>query len=142
MNRQILIAVALAGMAAAGIPAARAGADAAHTPADGGSERRSILKALPRHYHAVNFTVNYMKVHHGWCWTDVTPLNDKGKAVAEGGPQLLHLNAGKWIVLDLNSVPADPNDPLGPEDASVGFIKNLRKKYTGVPADIFPKPKH
>jgi len=142
VKRQIWIAIALAGIAAGSTAAVRARADKAHTPADGSSERQSILKALPRNYHAVRFTVNFMKVHDGWCWTDVTPLDNKGKAVAEGGPQLLHLKSGKWIVLDLNTVPPDPKDPLGPEDASVGFVKNVRKKYTGVPADIFPKPAH
>jgi hypothetical protein len=142
VKRQLWTAIALAGIAATSLIAKRAAADTTHTPADSSSERQSLLKALPRHYHAARFTVNYTKVHNGWCWSDVTPLDEKGKAVAEGGPELLHLKAGKWTVLDLNSVPPDPKDPMGPEDASIGFVKNLHKKFNGVPADIFPKPAH
>ena len=86
----------------------------------------------------VTFKVNYLKVHNGWAWTDVTPLGAEGKPVAEGGPQLLHLEKDKWIVIDLSRIPEDPNDPMGAEDASPGFIKNLQKKYPSVPIDIFP----
>ena len=39
-------------------------------------------------------------------------------------------------------LPEDPKDPLGAQDASVGFVRNVRKTFPGVPADIFPKPSH
>jgi len=115
--------------------------DVAHTPKQGTAERQAILDTL-RNGQQITFKVHFMKVHHGWAWVDVTPLDDKGQAVAEGGPNLLQLKDGSWKVLDLSKVPEDPNDPLGPEDASPGFIKNLRRTYPGVPADIFPKPSH
>jgi hypothetical protein len=44
--------------------------------------------------------------------------------------------------MDLSKVPEDPNDPMGAEDASATFVKNLRRVFKGCPADIFPKPSH
>ena len=111
----------------------------AYIPAKGSPERQAILDAL-RGDQPVTFQVHYIKVHNGWCWTDTTPLDKQGKATAEGGPNLLHMEAGAWKVMDLSKVPEDPSDPLGAEDASPGFVKNLTKTYPGVPRDIFPKP--
>ena len=110
-----------------------------YTPARNSAERQAILDTL-RGDQQVKFQVHYLKVHRGWAWVDTTPLDNQGKAVAEGGPNLLHLEDGKWKVMDLSKVPEDKNDPLGPEDASPGFIKNLLKTFPGVPRDIFPKP--
>lgn len=118
--------------------------DIAHTPKVGSAERKAIMDVLREEYKGqtadrVTFKVHYIKVHGGWAWADVTPLDEKGKAVAEGGSSLLHQEQGKWVVIDLSTIEADPNDPLGAEDASPGFIKNLRKKYSDIPTDIFPK---
>ena len=115
--------------------------DVAHTPKPGSAERQAILDAL-RGTDQVQFKVHYLKVHRGWAWVDVTPLGKDGKAVAEGGPALLHQEQGAWKVMDLSKVPEDPNDPLGAEDASPGFVRNVMKTFPGVPADIFPKPSH
>ena len=52
----------------------------------------------------------------------------------------MHLENGTWKVMDLSKVPEDPKDPLGPEDASPGFVRNVMKTFPGVPRDIFPKP--
>jgi hypothetical protein len=114
-------------------------ADELHTPAKGSAERQAIMDAL-RGNQQVVFQVNYLRVHNGWCWVDTTPLDKSGRATAEGGPNLLHLQNGKWKVMDLSKVPDDPNDPLGPEDASPTYIKNLMKTFPGVPRDIFPRP--
>ncbi len=57
-----------------------------------------------RGFHGVLTTSVYNEI--------LTPLDSHGKALAEGGPELLHRKAGKWTVLDLSKVPADPNDPL------------------------------
>jgi hypothetical protein len=118
---------------------AQKGPDVAHIPPKGSAERQAIVDAL-RGNQQVVFQIHYLKVHNGWAWIDVTPLDKQGHAVAEGGPNLLHFEKGKWRVLDLSKVPDDPDDPLGPEDASPGYIRNLRKTFPGVPADIFPKP--
>jgi len=114
----------------------------AYTPAKGGAERQAILDTLRDvlRDQQVVFKVHYLKVHNGWCWVDTTPLDKQGRPTAEGGGNLLHLVNGKCKVMDLSKVPEDPNDPLGPEDASPGFIKNLLRTYPGIPRDIFPKP--
>ena len=113
-------------------------APGAYTPPKASAERQAILDAL-RGDEQITFKVHYLKVHRGWAWVDTTPLDKQGKATAEGGPNLLHLKDGKWQVLDLSKVPEDPNDPLGAEDASPGFVKNLLKTFPGVPRDIFHK---
>ena len=113
--------------------------DELHTPAKGSDERQAIMDAL-RGSQQVVFQVNYLKVHNGWCWVDTTPLDKGGRATAEGGPNLLHFENSRWKVMDLSKVPDDPNDPLGPEDASPTFVKNVMKTFPGVPRDIFPKP--
>ena len=110
-----------------------------YTPAKNSAERQAILDSL-RGNQDVVFQVHYLKVHRGWCWVDTTPLDKQGHATAEGGPNLLHLENGIWKVMDLSRVPDDPDDPLGAEDASLGFVKNVLKTFPGVPRDIFPKP--
>jgi hypothetical protein len=113
--------------------------DELHTPEKGSDERQAIMDAL-RGNQQVVFQVNYLKVHNGWCWVDTTPLDKQRRATAEGGPNLLHMENGKWKVMDLSKVPDDPSDPLGPEDASPTYVKNVMKTFPGVPRDIFPKP--
>ena len=112
-----------------------------HIPATGSAERKAIVDAL-RGDQDSTFKVHYIKVHGDWCWIDTTPLDKQGHATAEGGPNLLHLENGKWKVMDLSTVPEDPKDPLGAEDASPGYVKNVMKRFPGVPRDIFPKPTH
>jgi hypothetical protein len=119
-------------------PAAGA-SDELHTPEKGSTERQAIMDAL-RGNQDVVFQVNSLKVHNGWCWVDTTPLDKQGRATAEGGPNLLHMENGKWKVMDLSKVPEDPNDPLGPEDASPAYLKNVTKTFPGVPRDIVPRP--
>ena len=130
--------------AVAGVSAAASQTAGAHTPAEGSAERRAILDALRAGDSGRPiYQVHFIRVHNGWAWVDTTPLDAKTKqATAEGGPNLLHLVGGKWQVMDLSRVPEDPNDPLGPEDASPTFVRNLRKTFKGCPADIFPKPSH
>ena len=118
-----------------------AGKTQTHIPANGSPERKAIVDAL-RGDQDVIFKVHYIKAHGNWCWINTTPMDKQGHATAEGGPNLLHLEDGKWRVMDLSTVPEDPNDPLGPEDASAGYVKNLIKTFPGVPRDIFPRPSH
>jgi len=122
--------------------------DALHTPPKGDPERKAIMDALRDNYRqqsgsgiSVIFQVNYLKVHNGWAWADVTPLDEKGKAVAEGGPSLLHNENDMWKVIDLSVIPEDPNNPQGAFDPDAKFIKEVQKRWAGVPADIFPKRK-
>ena len=113
--------------------------DEVHTPEMGSSERQAIMDAL-RGNEDVRFQVHHLKVHNGWCWVDTTPLDKSGHATAEGGPNLLHFENGKWKVMDLSKVPEDPDDPLGVEDASPTYVRNVMRTFPGVPKDIFPKP--
>lgn len=114
--------------------------DKFHTPPQKSVERQTILDAM-RDGQTIIYQINYLKVHNGWAWIDATPLDAKTKKpTAEGGASLLHLENGKWRVMDLSSVPEDPNDPMGAEDASAIFVRNLRRTFAGCPADIFPKP--
>ncbi len=109
----------------------------AHIPPMGSPERKAIMDAL-RGDQKVIFKVHYLKVHGDWAWVDVTPLDDKGKPVAEGGPSLMHKENSAWKVMDLSIVPEDPDQPLEAEDTPPEFVKKLQAVFPGVPADIFP----
>jgi len=115
-----------------------------YTPAASSAERKAILDALRSDSSDKTiFKVHFLRVHDGWAWIDTTPLDPNTKQpTAEGGPNLLRMQNGKWEVLDLSRVPADPKDPLGDQDASATFVRNVRKTYKGCPPDIFPKPSH
>lgn len=117
--------------------------EVAHIPAANSPERKAILDALRADSGEKNavYQVHFIRVHSGWAWVDTTPLDAKTKRpTAEGGPNLLHMVNTQWKVMDLSKVPEDPNDPMGAEDASTTFVRNLRRTYKGCPADIFPKP--
>lgn len=120
-----------------------ASADDAHEPAAGTAERKAIMDGIRADWFPgrdVVFVVNYLRVHQGWAWADVSPQNRKGVPVAEGGTALLKQQKdGSWRSIDLRSIPEDPKDPEGYLEASPGFIKNVRKKYPDVPLDIFPQ---
>ena len=115
-------------------------ADAVHTPKRGSAEQRSIFKALqgsPAHL----YKVHHLKVHNGWAWADVcrsTPKENRSPRAARNCCTV----RGAGMVEDLSKVPEDPNDPMGAQDASAVYVNNLRKRFPGVPKDIFPKPSH
>lgn len=112
--------------------------DDLHTPEKGTEERQAIMDALRGNQNVI-FQVNYLKVHNGWAWVDTTPLDKNGRATAEGGANLLHFENGKWRVMNLSKVPEDPDDPMGPDDPSPTYIRNLMKTFPGIPRDILPK---
>jgi hypothetical protein len=118
--------------------------DQLHTPAKESAEREAILDAVRNEYkegadHPAKFLVNYLKVHNGWAWINVTPLDANGKPVGDPAPLLFNYDNGKWISKDLFDVPTDPDDHVGPLEPSAKYIKALQAKYPGVPADIVPK---
>jgi len=122
---------------------ARAG-DNLHTPAVGSTERDGIMKALHAEYttgsgSAVKFEVKYFKVHNGWAWINVLPMNPKGEAEGEEWPSLLEEKNGKWVIVDLIKIAEELDDPVGPNDPSAKFLAAVKEKYPDVPADIFPK---
>jgi hypothetical protein len=118
--------------------------DQLRTPAKGSPERKAILDAVREEYkegedHPAEFQVNYLKVHRGWVWIDVTPLDQSGKPVADPAPLLFYNDNGKWTAKDLNDVQMEGDDHDGPHDPSPKYIKALQKKYPGLPEDIIPK---
>ena len=117
--------------------------DQLHTPAKDSAERKAILDAVHEEYkegadHPAKFLVNYLKVHNGWAWINVTPLDASGKPVADPAPLLFHNENDKWVSKDLNDVPTDPDVHVGPLEPSAKYIKALQQKYSGVPTDIIP----
>lgn len=144
MKRNFLLLVAVVCLSLGSVSA-----DTLHTPAKGSVERKAIMDVLRENYKHDNtdsnqeilFQVHYLKVHNGWAWTDVTPLGAQNQPIAEGGTALLHFEDGKWSSIDLSTIPADPDNPMGDQEASAGFLKNLHHKYPQVPMDIFPKKK-
>jgi hypothetical protein len=121
-----------------------AGDDGVHTPPVGSAERDGVLAALHAEYttgsgSAVKFKVNYFKVHNGWAWINVTPLDPNGKIEGEDWPSLLQEKNGKWTIIDLIAIANDIEDPVGPMDPSPKFLREVQKRYPGVPSDILPK---
>ena len=121
-----------------------AGDDRVHTPPVGSAERDGVLAALHAEYttgsgSAVKFKVNYFKVHGGWAWINVTPLDPNGKIEGEDWPSLLQEKNGKWTIIDLIAIANDIEDPVGPMDPSAKFLREVQKRYPGVPSDILPK---
>ena len=119
-------------------------ADEIHTPGEGTAERKAILAALHKEYNtgsgsAVKFKVNYLKVHDGWAWIKVVPLDPKGKVEGEEWPSLLRNTKGQWKIIDLIAIAQALNDPIGPMEPSAAFLREVQKRYPGVPSDIFPK---
>jgi hypothetical protein len=109
----------------------------AHVPPAGSAERKGIMDGL-RGDQKVVFKVHYLKVHGDWAFVDVTPLDDKGKPVAEGGASLMHKENSAWKVKDLSALPEDPDNPMGADDPSPKFVKAVQKAFPGIPSDIFP----
>jgi hypothetical protein len=118
--------------------------DTVHTPAEGTAERKEILATLHKEYttgsgSAVKFKVNYLKVHDGWAWINVTPLDPKGKVEGEEWPSLLQQTKGQWQIIDLMAIAGALNDPVGPMEPSPAFLRAVKKRYPAVPNDIFPR---
>lgn len=107
-----------------------------HVPAAGSLERKAITDGL-RGDQKVIFKIHYLKAHGDWAWIDVTPLDEKGKPVAEGGASLMHKESGGWKAMDLSGLPDDPDNPM--QEPTARFVKQLQKTFPGLPADIFPR---
>jgi hypothetical protein len=119
-------------------------ADEIHTPGEGSAERKGILAALHKEYttgsgSAVKFKVNYLKVHDGWAWIKVLPLDPNGKVEGEEWPSLLRNTKGQWKIIDLIAIAQALDDPVGPMEPSAAFLREVQKRCPGVPSDIFPK---
>jgi len=118
--------------------------DEVHTPKIGSAERKAIMDTLRSEYTTgsganVKFQVKHLKVHNGWAWVNVVPLDPSGKPEGEDWPSLLQQKGNKWTFIDLVAIAAAIDDPVGPNDPSAKFLRAVQKKYPSVPSDIFPK---
>ena len=122
--------------------ASSAAADVVHTPTQGTPERTAILASLHAVYTTgsgpnVKFLVHHFKVHQGWAWIAVVPLDKTGTPEGDEWPSLLHLENGRWVIIDMVALtPAD--DPVGPNGPSAKLLRALQKKYPALPGDILP----
>src|SRR4029077_15938940 len=82
-----------------------------------------------------------VKVHNGWAWISVVPLNPKGEVEGEEWPSLLQEKDGKWTIIDLLAIAHEIDDAVGPMEPSQKFLREVQKRYPNVPPDIFPKTK-
>lgn len=141
-----LFSLLIAGFAfssAAMVATVHADDEGVHTPKPGSPERDGILEALHAEYttgsgSAVKFQVNQLNVHDGWAWANVTPLDPKGEPEGDPWPSLLRSRNGHWSIIDLIEIAEDLDDPVGPAEPSAKFLREIRKRYPGVPDDIFP----
>ena len=122
------------------------GGNGVHTPKASSGERNGILAALHKEYttgsgSAVKFQVNYLKVHGDWAWISVVPLDKNGEPEGDEWPSLLHNQGDRWTIIDMIAIARDLDDPVGPMEPSAKFLREIRKRYPGVPQDIFPKAK-
>lgn len=120
------------------------GTDDLRTPAVDSAEYKAILAAVLDEYrqgedHPTQFKVNYLKLHKGWAWINVTPLDAGGNQVGEEAPLLFQLDNEKWVSRELNDVGIEGDGHEGPHDPSPKYIKALQKKYPEMPLDIIPK---
>jgi hypothetical protein len=122
-------------------------ADETHAPGSGDPQRTAILDTLHHAYTTgsgpnVKFLVKYLKVHNGWAWIKVVPLDPKGNAEGDEWPSLLQDHNGRWVVIDLIAAAQNFNEADGPADPSAGYVRALQKKYPSLPADIVPAKQH
>jgi hypothetical protein len=140
----LLISAVLAALSGSGpLRAQESTADKIHTPVAGSAERTAILDVLHREYTTgsgpkVKFKVNYLKVHNGWAWINVVPLNSSGEPEGDPWPSLLRNQNGVWSSIDLVAVGQDLGESDGPQSPTKRFLQALQKKYPTVPADIVP----
>lgn len=118
--------------------------DGLRTPTAESAEYKAILAAVFEEYkegddHPTQFKVNYLKVHKGWAWINVTPLDGSGNQLGDEAPLLFQLDNGKWVSRELNDVGLKGDEHEGPHDPGPKYIKALQKKYPGMPLDIIPK---
>jgi hypothetical protein len=50
----------------------------------------------------------------------------------------LRTNKDQWKIIDLIAIAQALDDPVGPMEPSAKFLREVQKRYPGVPADIFP----
>jgi hypothetical protein len=126
--------------------------DKLHAPPKGSAERQALMDALRDEYKTdrnsdgkpyrgnVTFVVNYLKVHNGWAWTYAEPhSSDPTDQFGENSGFLLHLEGGRWKIVNLPPMIDDPDDPENLDYPTRKDVERIRKMYPSIPTDIFPK---
>lgn len=126
--------------------------DELHTPTQGSAERQALMDALREEYKTrgnsdgkayrgnITFVVNYLKVHNGWAWTYAEPRSsDPNDQFGENSGFLLHLEDGRWKVMNLPPMVDDPDDPENLDYPTRKDVERIRKMYPSIATDIFPK---
>ena len=118
--------------------------DAPREPERGSAERKAIMNALragrfAKEANNVIFQVNYLKVHNGWAWANVTPQDHNGRQVAERCSALLHFEDGMWKAVESGKLPIETAKMNGEKGVDRAFVQNLLEVLPAVPVDIFPK---
>jgi hypothetical protein len=88
----------------------------------------------------VKFKVNYLKVHEGWAWINVVPLDPKGKLEGEEWPSLLQNAKGQWKIIDLMAIARALDDPVGRWNRVRSFGARCRSGIRAFPAIFFRVP--
>ena len=126
--------------------------DELHTPAKGTEERQAIMDALREEFNnrqspyytphrgSITFVVNRLQVHNGWAWMFGYPQSsDPQDSFGEYSGFLIHTQDGRWSVMRVPPMVADPNDPEKLDYPSRKDIEKIRQKFPSAPSDIFSK---
>lgn len=127
----------------------------AHVPAPGSAERKAVIDGLKAEYMekgnadgnpyngTITFNVKYIKVNKTWAWVYAEPrstsqLDQFGE---NSGYLLARESDGKWRVQPLPDPIDDPDDPENLDYPTAKDVAAMKKIYTYLPVDIFPRQK-
>ena len=94
---------------------------------------------FPKEAKNVIFQVNYLKVHNGWAWADVTPQDHGGTPIEKRYSALLRFEDGMWKAVEAVKLPVETAKTKGGKGADRAFVKSMLEALPAVPTDIFPK---
>ena len=109
------------------------------TPLQGSPLRKVVLDALRQEVRRIYeldvvFVVKHLKVKNGWAWAHTLPQSPDGSNQYEDVLALLQLQDSVWIVVEIPCGEDENPDCLnGP-----GYFSGLRKRFPGIPTEIFP----
>ena len=107
---------------------------AAFTPPIGSPLRKAILDGLRReilqlHGLQVVFVVDSLLVKDGWAWLDSRPQSQDRTSNYESISALLHLESGRWKVMEIPCTEVENPDCL--DDAH--YVEHLQQRFPAAP---------
>ena len=113
-----------------------------YTPSKESSERKEILRELRAHLKKsfkvdAVFVVGYFRVKDGWAWIETKPHSPDGKNAYEPIAALLHLEKGKWKIIDFAPGECTGDEEDSPDCDLKHLFKTFISKYKS-PLEIFP----